>query len=418
MDEHKNGSRRTYPSTCTCALTGGGGGGCDGGCIGDNRSSKRLKQKKVPQRGLGVAQLEKIRLEEQHKKGKILQPQACNIFPPNDETMSPSNKFSSTLDLQCPNLKSSNNHLCLDPLTHPFFLPPSSVSLPTISSNGGSSTNSLFKPSPSMPNFDDLCSNPMTLPKTLSFGSGFDGSWPEKFNGGFNLDYENQKLDHDFDPVTYEANNPILNFPNFMQRSMTFQQPHPSSKMEPPSNQSYFHNKYSPSWQEGEKMFGLKRKYPFAREIPPTPTFHGKSLIPLVDPLVRSNESVLGSNGFPANAKPRNHMSREPSNSIPQAEQNSRNVVQENGDFLTLAPPLADSPSSNVKHRDTLDNSAHSKQDLQEASQGLLEDRSRRPRNSGSSILNGQPFFSFFPSPSLGSCDSEVGERVDLSLKL
>jgi len=32
------------------------------------RSSKKSKQKKVPQRGLGVAQLEKIRLEEQQKR--------------------------------------------------------------------------------------------------------------------------------------------------------------------------------------------------------------------------------------------------------------------------------------------------------------------------------------------------------------
>ncbi|KAL7218331.1 hypothetical protein ACSBR2_011574 [Camellia fascicularis] len=47
-----------------CSNSSSGGGG--------NRSSKKLKQKKVPQRGLGVAQLEKIRLEEKEKKDALL----------------------------------------------------------------------------------------------------------------------------------------------------------------------------------------------------------------------------------------------------------------------------------------------------------------------------------------------------------
>ncbi|KAI4388275.1 hypothetical protein MLD38_000617 [Melastoma candidum] len=41
------------------------GGSCDGGATG---SSKKPKQKKPPQRGLGVAQLERLRLEELQKK--------------------------------------------------------------------------------------------------------------------------------------------------------------------------------------------------------------------------------------------------------------------------------------------------------------------------------------------------------------
>ncbi|KAJ6751889.1 hypothetical protein OIU85_002319 [Salix viminalis] len=44
---------------------GDGDGGISIGHI--SRSSRKHKQKKVPQRGLGVAQLEKIRLEEQQK---------------------------------------------------------------------------------------------------------------------------------------------------------------------------------------------------------------------------------------------------------------------------------------------------------------------------------------------------------------
>ncbi|CAI9771243.1 unnamed protein product [Fraxinus pennsylvanica] len=55
-----------------------GGGGMDDS--GGSRS-KKTKQKKVPQTGLGVAQLEQIRLEEQQKKGATVQ--AANILANN-----------------------------------------------------------------------------------------------------------------------------------------------------------------------------------------------------------------------------------------------------------------------------------------------------------------------------------------------
>lgn len=51
-----------------CSNSSGGGGG--------SRSSKKAKQKKIPQRGLGVAQLEKMRLEEQQKKASA----ACIVL--------------------------------------------------------------------------------------------------------------------------------------------------------------------------------------------------------------------------------------------------------------------------------------------------------------------------------------------------
>ncbi|KAK6132781.1 hypothetical protein DH2020_033459 [Rehmannia glutinosa] len=52
-----------------CSYSGGGGGGG----VENSFRSKKLS-KKVPQRGLGVAQLEKIRLEEQQKKEAANQP--------------------------------------------------------------------------------------------------------------------------------------------------------------------------------------------------------------------------------------------------------------------------------------------------------------------------------------------------------
>lgn len=46
-----------------------GSSGVGGGNVaGVSKSSKKQKQKKIPQRGLGVAQLERIRIEELKKK--------------------------------------------------------------------------------------------------------------------------------------------------------------------------------------------------------------------------------------------------------------------------------------------------------------------------------------------------------------
>lgn len=57
---------------CTYSGSSGGGGGRGGGSgSGGGESNcrfKKSKPKKVPQRGLGVAQLEKIRIEEEQKK--------------------------------------------------------------------------------------------------------------------------------------------------------------------------------------------------------------------------------------------------------------------------------------------------------------------------------------------------------------
>lgn len=59
-----------HTSRCSNTSSGNGnGGGGVGGSTSSNRLSKKSKSKKVPQRGMGVAQLEKIISEEQqHKK--------------------------------------------------------------------------------------------------------------------------------------------------------------------------------------------------------------------------------------------------------------------------------------------------------------------------------------------------------------
>lgn len=45
------------------------------------KSTKQQRKKKIPQRGLGVAQLEKIRLEEQQKRQALAGPSSCFMVP-------------------------------------------------------------------------------------------------------------------------------------------------------------------------------------------------------------------------------------------------------------------------------------------------------------------------------------------------
>lgn len=207
-----------------------GGNSSGGGC---SRSSKKMKQKKVPQRGLGVAQLEKIRLEEQQKKDAAAALQAAaTILTPNP-ILSPSNS-SSCLAVQCPTFGPSISSSSSLPL-----LPPSPSDLP--------SPNSMFRPAPpSIPNVEILHPKAIPLSKQLNVSGGSEmgwsavpspghGNWPKVWNGECNLEGENQRLDHHgyrHRPtvnLAYDSTTPFLPLPNFMQRSPQIQPPSSSS---------------------------------------------------------------------------------------------------------------------------------------------------------------------------------------------
>ncbi|KAL2496457.1 uncharacterized protein Fot_40214 [Forsythia ovata] len=256
---------------------GGEGGGGGGGCSSSGRS-KKVKQKKVPQRGLGVAQLEKIRLEEQQKKDAALQ--AANLLAKSIVSPRETNFRS--------NLSPSSNSIPLSP--------PSPNDLP--------SPNSSYNLPQSIPNIEFLHPNSLQFSKPLNVGGGEiglaaisgagHGSWPRLWNGEYNL--EGRDL-HGFTirprmNFPYDSNPGALPLPSAPQRVHHFQQPASSSmvnassgissssvlnfQMEPPSNQSYLGNNYRPFWPEEEKMVGIKRSYPFSMETPPAPSFQGK----------------------------------------------------------------------------------------------------------------------------------------------
>lgn len=218
-----------------CSYSGGGGGGVGGGggggrggsgCTGgsSNSRSKRIKQKKVPQRGLGVAQLEKIRLEEQQKKESL---QAANILAKN-AIGSPSDT-SPFLAVQK-----------FRPSFSPFH---NSVPLPPPSPTNLPSPNALYGHALSVPNVEILPErSSVQIPKQSNPGGGEIGSkaiscgnLPRLWGGEYNPGGEKQRLDHHgfaFDRqmnLSFESNIPVLPLPIVSQRSHQFEQPSSSS---------------------------------------------------------------------------------------------------------------------------------------------------------------------------------------------
>lgn len=220
------------------------------GCGEGGGSSKKMKQKKVPQRGLGVAQLEKIRLEEQQKKDAALQQVVTsNVLTPNP-IISPTNS-SSGLAVQCPSFRPTS-------ISSSTSVPPL---LPQSASDHLPSFNSMFKPPqpptppPSIPNVDP---KPVPSSKPLNVSGGEIGwstpvppapvpaSWSKLWNGEYNLEWENQRLDHygfRYLPnvnMANESTTPFVPLPNFMQRSSQIQSPSPSSMVSLSSVPCYF----------------------------------------------------------------------------------------------------------------------------------------------------------------------------------
>ncbi|KAL8505756.1 hypothetical protein ACS0TY_016829 [Phlomoides rotata] len=397
-----------------CSYSGGGGGRSAGGSSGVSCSrSKKMKQKKVPQRGLGVAQLEKIRIEEQHKKESL---QAANILA--------KNAVGSSAD--------SNSFLAVQKFRQGVspFPPP----LP-------SDLNSPYRVAqPLPPNLEIIQENYVQVSKQSSDSGGElddqgQGNLPRLWGGDINLARDKLlRLDHHgypFDPQSYqETPSPVLPFTLVSQRSHQFHPPPPSmlkvnnsssgilppsvvnSQMEPPSNQSFRGNNYATLWTEEDEVVGMKRSYPFSLDSPSTPSSH-RSFRPIYSASSsKLDDLALPNNGYTDRMESRNKGIRlGPSNSspLPETIPNEVNDGKINADFLTLAPPSIASPPLTTKHIGYSGYQGH--------------EYECRPSQE---CTKADKTFSFFPTKmqSNGSTanestrNDENGEKLDLNLKL
>ncbi|CAJ1978514.1 unnamed protein product [Sphenostylis stenocarpa] len=313
--------------TSRCNKVGGAGAG-GGSRKGAGRPCKKPKPKKVPQRGLGVAQLEKIRLEEEEKEKAAAA--GGGGGPIGSSTNSPSD-----LHLQFANFPHSNQPSSQN------SLPSSTVSL---ANSGGS----------------EAC---------------WHGVPPQGHVGGpqmwapHNFEFEKKNFGMDTKLTLASSlscqSNPISPPFNWVQRTQQHQQ-HPSpsivsassgtssatvphSLLEIPSNQNYI-GSYVSKRQE-ERMTGIKRPSPFSLETPPVSSSNFK---PFTFPSpINASEAISCRRGREFNLDFSNSTIREiPSLEASNSELNSKKKKKENknfgGDFLRLAPPIPCSSSKSA----------------------------------------------------------------------
>ncbi|KAL8129794.1 hypothetical protein V2J09_018949 [Rumex salicifolius] len=326
-------------------------------CSNSSRFSKKQKQKKIPQRGLGVAQLEKIRMEEQQKK---VVGNTIFTYPP---LVSPTN--SSSIPIPFLNYPSSQS-----PPSVPFTSPsPTSIS---------SSQNPILRPNPAVSYDEVLYLNSVPVPSlNYPIGNGFEFGWKSVpgVDGsdhlhkmwhpyGLNHEKESSMWDQGLSicsnlSLPYESS-PVLPLPDIMPRPPHFSQASASSlmniplmnstmisnfQMEPPSNQNIYSN-FTSLWQEEDKMTSAKRPYPFSLDMPALPTFHSKL------PRIAStfDESIPFGNGSLFNAQHdipifKGTPLMPSSSSIePTLKKSRKEKENQHGEFLTLAPPSISSP--------------------------------------------------------------------------
>ncbi|KAL6554180.1 hypothetical protein OROMI_019853 [Orobanche minor] len=379
--------------------SGGSGGGIGGAGVGGGVSSNRsktVKQKKIPQRGLGVAQLEKLRLEEQRKKREALR--GANALANNVIVSSGSDS------VQCPNDSYRSTGPC----------GPVQITNDGVGVGGGEIR------------LQGVC------------------SWPRLWNGecnnveggdhvGFSFGYPHFNVNLQYEP----SNASVLALSGGVpQRSYQFQRPPPSMmnassgispssvsspQIEPPSIQSVRSSNYTPSpLPDDDKIaIGMKRSYPFSLESQTMPSFLGNLHC-------RSYSSSRSrSDEYPScSTELRNKYIRDgPVNSTTVPEQNTSEDVSIIGDFLTLAPPEAASLHLNTKNKHPFHYLGHQVLDLSDTRSSSSQENIKSSQTDESAPPREQPF-SFFPIKLRSDIrvrrngSGENGEIIDLTLKL
>ncbi|KAK4363969.1 hypothetical protein RND71_015327 [Anisodus tanguticus] len=342
-----------------------------------------MKMKKAPQRGLGVAQLERIRLEEQHKKESNFQ------------------------SLQCLN------------------------SIPTSSRIDFSSKDSVFRPNQSAPFILD---NLESLSQTNNHHGVVFGHNLNLPSEPHNLIFPVLQRSQQYHQTSSSSSmvsqlHRVVNISSGISSSSSSVQ---KFQMEPPSIQSYYGCTNCLPLRPAEvKMAGVKRPYPFSPQCPPVPLFRCKFPQCSVASVSRSRESSSSSNGCSVNVEEGNLLKREVvSKSRALSESGPSISVREtkalNGDFLRLPPPAAALPHLEGVNRRSLTNSAPHTLELFNYVPSQVAAAEPTPP-SGLSISVEQPILRFFPSAEVqigregtprSGFHTEVGGDVDLDLKL
>ncbi|KAF9588688.1 hypothetical protein IFM89_014564 [Coptis chinensis] len=381
-----------------CSTSSGGGGG--------SRVSKKPKPKKIPQRGLGVEQLEKIRIEEQHKNNPAAS--AANLgsssFP-----FAPHSQHRNQSSSSIPFHQQSSTELR-------SFRPHFSVFGASSAILGASSS---INPPP-------LPSQPVVYGQNSSNPLGGGGSTIERHScltnvlnsSEFSYDKEGYKVNHGlvFQTHLHSELNPIGSSSILMQRQNEQQQQNHSIK-----------------------MIGMKRPWPFSLDNQPTPSFQCNFPM-FVPPICGLDERSPRENGGTLLLEPGKSSCRDgpPGLSEPLfdwragiPDPNWSNGSKEYGAIdtvLTLGLPTATSSSTTTKPRQPLEISAYTHPEVSDFNTSPLEEYYGEPVfQRGVLSTQSQHFYCFFPpkSPQISHMASnsrdqrsKISDAVDLNLRL
>ncbi|KAL5729965.1 hypothetical protein ACHQM5_002852 [Ranunculus cassubicifolius] len=436
-----------------------------GGC----RNSKKPKPKKIPQRGLGVAQLEKIRLEEQQKNEEAA-PVAVVRSPPlvfvslpqyhnhSSPSVPPPKDIRSFKQQPRPNFHGFGQSLTIPQPPPPPRPPSQRIMYPQnhFDPFGQSPTIAPPPAPPSQPlvyghndyrnpfgrGASPLGSHSYSPSVLNSCELRYDRDHGSKLNPGLMFQARlHNDLNHNGSSTSPAMQNQLnhigpssasmLQNQGFHLHQNQFIKENVSNssissglnlQIEPPSNQSYHsNNNQTPTWPEDDKTIGMKRSLPFSQENPQCSSFpsHHLPFLPLnfgLDERLSSHN-----NGATMSFERRNLISREgplgfiahqPEWRLGLPEKNTGN--EEVDTVLTLGLPAACSPTTKAKQPIEFSSSSY---------HGFLGNPVFREGESGQSQLT----YSFFPPKApqnghvaghSGNQRSEITDRVDLNLKL
>ncbi|KDP21054.1 hypothetical protein JCGZ_21525 [Jatropha curcas] len=315
----------------TSLSSGCGGGACGGDNGSDYLYSKKPKRQRVPKRGPGVAELEKI-LREQEKKSDLDHQKIKN------DGFSLVSSLSSTCYHHQPHIPSTSKNVSLSPIPN-HFTPPTTTSFYNHANNNGNSNppplgggkngvqiagSGVVLPEHAL--LPTMWSSSSCQPASVDVGGDHRSAHGLQFSTN-SLNGSNNNNNNNHHPQMFipsprmmqrshqsppSMKNLFPHSPAASSSSTTISSAGPCHGREPPSNQtSYYH--CTSAWPEEDKVMvvGVKRSRPFSMEIPPIPPLQ-YSIPPFLPHTNRLNDSTLscGSHSL-INLEPTETTSRE-----------------------------------------------------------------------------------------------------------
>ncbi|KAL5774336.1 hypothetical protein ACOSP7_011893 [Xanthoceras sorbifolium] len=399
-ETRKTNKQSQEPIMCSNTSSSGGGGG--DGCDYASHILRKPKRQRVPKRGPGVAELEKILREQENANSVVLDKDKIEGFSSCRISSSFSKSYHPQSSVVSTNLLTGSNVPNI--LDHNHFSPPAPPHMTMLYSNGGKST--VLRGGNGGGGGVHIGGSSMVLPEQGMWSSCCDSAgYPFSPNGSDHMHHFPVMLQKK--PCHYSSPSTINLFPHPGPLSSS---DNPSAgfclHLEPPSNQRSHQNYNPPGLPEEEKMVGMKRPRTFSVDNTTS------------DPPFQFQVSPH----FPHLNMPDKSSSRDihTAFNLKQMETVSRDHAKPGGHFLIFGS-AATPPYPQTSQQEF---SKHNSLPFQETSE-----KANQVSSGQGGTVQKKPFFSFLiPEEQIGEAETALtlnnergrtrGEAIDLNLKL